>query len=120
MKLTHKKANDFIKKYNSDLSLKGYSKLNLKDKDNLIKKTLNNLMDKKKRNTLISEYKALIGDTSEPKKEPKKQPKKEKKVVEPKKKTPEVFQDTIPSPPPKKKMTESEIKKLEAKNKKKK
>ena len=47
MKITHKKANDFIKKYNSDLSIKGYSKLNLKDKDKLIKKTLNNLIDKK-------------------------------------------------------------------------
>ena len=49
---------------------------------------------------------------------------KEKQKQKPKpkqtKKSPEVFKDNIPSPPPKKKLTEAEIKKLEAKNKRKK
>ena len=38
--MTHKKANDFIKKWNKDLMIKNYSKLKIKEKTDLIEKRL--------------------------------------------------------------------------------
>ena len=38
--MTHKKANDFIKKWNKDLMIKNYSKLKIKEKMDLIEKRL--------------------------------------------------------------------------------
>jgi hypothetical protein len=39
---THKVANAFIKKYNKEFAIKGYSKMNIHDKNALIEKKLKN------------------------------------------------------------------------------
>ena len=56
--LPHKELNDFIKKYNNVLSLRGYSKMNVTQKNNLVQAKVRALGN----NTLASEFNKLKSD----------------------------------------------------------
>jgi len=75
---THKIANDFIKKYNKDLQIKGYSSLQIKQKLELIENKLNslNLQNvenlKNEWNGITSTYKTKIKSNEEKREKQKK------------------------------------------------
>lgn len=82
---THKITTDFIKKYNKEFAIKGYSKMSVEDKSKAIYKSIRELQDKKKRQKVGAEWTKIVFDYTDKKKstsKPKPKPKpKEKKFV---------------------------------------
>jgi hypothetical protein len=69
---THKITNDFIKKYNKEFSIKGYSKMTVHDKAQAIYKSISNINDKKKTKSIKKEWDKIVFDYGNKYNKPKK------------------------------------------------
>ncbi len=57
---THKVVNQFIRDYNKEFSIKGYSKMGLEEKMNAVKKMMDKISDKTARNKIRQDYRERI------------------------------------------------------------
>jgi len=81
---THKITTDFIRKYNKEFAIKGYSKMSVQEKAQKIYDSIRNIQDKKKRKSVSEEWRKIVFDYGDkynkkkpdkPKPKPKSKPK---------------------------------------------